>query len=129
MASVLGNSGNGVSLVITDLRCNGHRTAEGCFERSVRLPAALRAAKLAGGTVDGRTKLVTSVPQKYMDMAEKNVLIKAHSAAYLKRMKGRCASTKDEDEVIKLTDDSDGDGGEDTSEYVVVIPYRQNLLF
>jgi len=109
---------NKLSLVLTDYHCNGHVTSTGCFERSVRLPAALRAAKLAGATTDsnGPIKLITEIPQKYAVMVEEKLLVKAHAAAYLKRIKGRCASLTNDSEVAKLTDDSSGEGGQDTCE-------------
>jgi len=111
--------GNGVSIVLTDIRCNGHKTSSGCFERTVRLPAALKAAKLAGATDDGPTRLISSIPEQFIKLVEEKVLIKAHSAWYLKRMKSRCSNaTKDEDLI--LTDDSDGNGGEDTRKTMFV---------
>jgi hypothetical protein len=35
--------------------------------------------------------------------------------SYLKRMKSKCAAARTDDEVLVLTDNSDGEGGEDTS--------------
>jgi len=107
--------GNGVSSVVTDLRCNGHRTSTGCFERPVRLPAALKGAKMAGAGREESTRLITSIPDKYVDLVEQKVLQMAHDANYLKRMKSRCAAAKSDSEVLVLTDGSDGEGGEDTS--------------
>ena len=43
--------GNGVSVVLSDYQCNAHLTSGGCFERSVRLPAAIKGAKLAGASM------------------------------------------------------------------------------
>jgi hypothetical protein len=107
--------GNGLTTVITDTRCNSHRTSGGCFERPVRLPAALKGAKLAGAGRDEMTRLITSVPVQYLDYVEKKLLAKAHDMSYLKRMKSKCAAARTDDEVLVLTDNSDGEGGEDTS--------------
>merc|ERR1712150_303158 len=38
----------------------------------------------------------------------------AHDVDYLKRMKGRCMAAKTDTQVLMLTEDSDGVGGEDT---------------
>jgi hypothetical protein len=107
--------GSGLSVVISDTRCNGHRTSNGCFERPVRLPAALKGAKLAGVGSDKASRLITSVPDNYIDLVESRLLHLAHSAQYLKRMKSRCAAATSDDEVLVLTDNSSGEGGEDTS--------------
>jgi hypothetical protein len=109
--------GNGLTAVITDTRCNSHRTSGGCFERPVRLPAALKGAKLAGAGRDDVTRLITSVPVQYLDYVEKKLLSKTHDMSYLKRMKSKCAAARTDDEVLMLTDNSDGEGGEDTSKY------------
>ena len=105
--------GIGVSCVVTDMRCNGHRTT-GCFERPVRLPAALKGARMAGAGRQEGTRLICSVPEHYVDLVEQKLLAKTHDATYLKRMKSRCENAKREDDVLVLTDDSDGEGGEDT---------------
>jgi len=105
---------DGVSVILTDSRCNGHFTSNGCFERSVRLPAALKAAKLAGAGFDPPATLVTEIPQKYIHYVEEKLLVKAHASAYLKRIKSRCSSAPSDSQVLKLTDDSSGEGGEDT---------------
>jgi hypothetical protein len=117
MTAILSDEGigDGVSTVLTDSRCNGHRTADGCFERAVRLPAALKGAKLAGAGASKAILLVTDIPAHYYDFVEEKLLIKAHSASYLKRMKSRCAAARTDTEGIVLTDDSSGNGGEDTS--------------
>lgn len=112
--SVLPGTG---SIVLTDFRCNGHLVSDTCFERSVRLPAAMRGARIAGATTDGHIKLITEIHGRYLDLVEQQLLSKVHTAAYLKRMKSRCSSARDDSEVVKLTDDSDGQGGEDTSTY------------
>jgi hypothetical protein len=121
MTAILSNEGfgNGVSTVLTDSRCNGHRTLDGCFERAVRLPAALKGAKLAGAGASEATQLVKEIPAHYHDFVEQKLLIKAHSASYLKRMKSRCAAATTDSEGIVLTDDSDGNGGEDTSKPIL----------
>lgn len=106
--------GNGVSFVLTDYRCNQHVTSCGCFERTVRLPAALKAARDAGAGRQENVQLRTSVEKAYVETAENKVLMKAHSAAYLRRMKARCAQIQG-DNIVYLTEDSDGNGGEDTS--------------
>lgn len=107
--------GNGLSVVITDTRCNEHRTSIECFERPVRLPAALKGAKLAGAGRDDTTRLISSVSDFYVDLVESKLLKKTHCSSYLKRMKSRCAAARTADEVVVLTDNSDGEGGEDTS--------------
>jgi hypothetical protein len=109
--------GSGLSVVISDTRCNGHRTSNGCFERPVRLPAALKGAKLAGVGSDKASRLITSVPDSYIDLVESRLLHLAHTAQYLKRMKSRCAAATSDNEVLVLTDNSSGEGGEDTSKY------------
>lgn len=107
-------SGPGFSLVITDPRCNSHRTTGGSFERPVRLPAALKGAKIAGVGTDERVHLLTSVPNSYIELVESKLLVKAHCSTYLKRMKTRCAAARVDDDVLVLTDNTDGEGGEDT---------------
>ena len=114
----LARSEDGLSVVLTDLRCNGHKTSTACFERSVRLPAALKGAKLAGATADGSPRLVSGVSQHFIDFVENEILRRAHGSAYVKRMKGRCGAAANDEDVVKLTDDSDGNGGEDTSTLV-----------
>ena len=111
------SSGNGVTAVITDFRCNQHITASGSFERAVRLPAAIKGAKSAGAGSKERIPLVTKVEEKYMDLAEEKVLPKAHNGSYLKRIKDKIAALPQDAKGVPLTDDSDGEGGEDTSEY------------
>jgi acetoin utilization deacetylase AcuC-like enzyme len=101
---------SGRSLVLTDSRCNLHLTSSECFERPVRLPAALKAAREAKGSI----RIVTSVEEKYMELAERNVILKAHKMSYIHRIKARCLSAV-EDNVVSLTEDSEGHGGEDTS--------------
>jgi acetoin utilization deacetylase AcuC-like enzyme len=107
--------GNKVSWVMTDSLCNQHLTSYGCFERPVRLPAALKAAKEAGAGKSERIQLMTAVKENYLEMAEEQVIHRAHSQTYLQRMKKRCMSVANEKDVVPLTEDSDGNGGEDTS--------------
>jgi hypothetical protein len=106
-----------MTIVLTDFKCNRHITSSTCFERCVRLPAAMKAVKLAGASKDGNPKLVTEIQKKYLDLVENHLLPRVHSAPYMKRMKSRCAATRSATEVVMLTDDSDGDGGEDTSKF------------
>ncbi|GAX15787.1 histone deacetylase 6 [Fistulifera solaris] len=103
-----------VSLVMSDYRCNGHRTSDGCFERAVRLPAALKGAKLAGAGTNPYHSIVPSVNDVYIDFVLKKVLPMAHAKSYLERMRMRCALARDSDRGLILTDDSSGDGGADT---------------
>ena len=106
-----------VSLVLSDYRCNGHRTSDGCFERAVRLPAALKGARLAGAGTNPYHCLVPEVDGGYIDFVLKNVLPMAHTKTYLDRMKNRCALAKDGESGLVLTDDSSGFGGTDTSKW------------
>jgi len=107
-------AGNGVTMILTDYRCNEHLTASGCVERVVRLPAAIKASKMAGAGKSRDIQLIFPVEDRFMNMAEKTVLPKAHKASYLKRMKAKCAAIEPGRKGAMLTDDSDGNGGEDT---------------
>lgn len=111
------SSGNGVTTVITDSRCNQHITASGSFERAVRLPAAIKGAKNAGAGSKTGIPLVTKIEDKFMDLAEEKIMPKAHKASYLKRIKDKIAALPQDARGLPLTDDSDGEGGEDTSKY------------
>jgi len=106
--------GNKVTAVLTDSRCNQHITANGSYERAVRLPAALKGAKMAGAGTNIGIRLITTVNESYMDLAEKTVIPKAHHSSYLKRMKAKIAALPPDARGVPLTDDSDGEGGEDT---------------
>lgn len=106
--------GNGITSVITDSRCNGHITQSGSFERPVRIPAAIKGAKLAGAGIDPNISLITQVEDLYLDMAEHVVIPKAHKISYIKRLKTKIASIQPNEIGVPLTDDSDGEGGEDT---------------
>lgn len=110
--------GNGKSLVLSDYRCNGHRTSGGCFERAVRLPAAMKGAKLAGAGKSPSIGLVTEVGSKEMERAEREIIPRAHTKSYVERMKTRCAAAKANEESVMLTDDSQGNGGQDTSKFL-----------
>lgn len=74
-----------------------------------------KAAKLAGAKADGSIRLLLAVPDDYIQYVEQKLITKAHSSSYLKRMKGRCSAANTRDEIFVLTDDSDGNGGADTS--------------
>jgi len=106
--------GNGISWILSDSLCNLHLTSTECFERAVRLPAAMRAAKEVAST-NSRLRIMNSVRDKYLEMAEKEVIRRAHTKVYLKRMKKKCQSVATEGEIVALTADSDNHGGEDTS--------------
>jgi len=107
-------SGNGVTVVITDSRCNEHLTSSGSFERAVRIPAAIRGAKKAGAGSLVDVPLITKVENHYMKLAEQKVIPKAHKSTYLKRMKDKVSSIRPDAKGVPLTDDSEGEGGEDT---------------
>jgi len=106
--------GNGVTVVITDSRCNLHLTGNEGFERSVRLPAAIRGAKKAGAGQNVNMPLITKVDDIYLKLAEEKILPMAHKASYLKRIKSKILSIAPGAIGAPLTDDSDGEGGEDT---------------
>jgi len=108
------STGSGVTIVVTDSRCNKHLTAIGSFERPVRLPAAIRGAKNAGTGSKESMPLVTKIESKYMELAERNVMPKAHTKQYLKRMRDKIVTLPPDAKGVPLTDDSEGEGGEDT---------------
>ena len=109
--------GDGISAVLSDFRCNGHRTENGCFERAVRLPAAMKGAKLAGAGKSPNITLSTEVSAELMERVEHKILPLAHTRAYLDRIKNRCSAATSDDQILLLTEDSDGNGGEDTRKY------------
>lgn len=111
--------GNGYTSVVTDSRCNGHITADGAFERPVRLPAAIKGAKLAGAGTDSKVLLINTVEDIYLEVAEDNVIPRAHQRSYIKRLKSKITSISPEDTGVPLTDDSEGEGGDDTSEFIL----------
>ncbi len=108
--------GNGVSWVLSDTLCNLHLTSNECFERAVRIPAAMKAIKRVVSTHGDRLKIMNAVRTKYLEMAEKEVIRKAHSKTYIRRIKKKCESVITDGEIVALTADSDNNGGEDTSE-------------
>lgn len=110
-------SGNGISWVVTDSVCNLHLTSNECFERAVRLPAALKVAKQVAKDKADRLKIMNFVKREYLAMAEKKVIRRAHKKSYVQRLKKRCQSVEQEGKVVPLTEDSDGKGGEDTSKW------------
>eukprot|EP00550_Attheya_septentrionalis_P002697 CAMPEP_0198291514 /NCGR_PEP_ID=MMETSP1449-20131203/9020_1 /TAXON_ID=420275 /ORGANISM="Attheya septentrionalis, Strain CCMP2084" /LENGTH=1292 /DNA_ID=CAMNT_0043990167 /DNA_START=337 /DNA_END=4215 /DNA_ORIENTATION=+ len=106
--------GNKVTTLLSDSRCNEHITADGSFERAVRLPAAIRGAKQAGFGSSPNLPLITKVDDHYMKLAEDIILPKAHKTSYLKRMKSKILALPSDAKGVPLTDDSEGEGGEDT---------------
>ena len=122
-------TGKGFSIIISDSRCNEHVTTSGCFERNVRIPAAMKGARLAVSSFPVGDKsaakqgiMVQSVPDKYVKFVEERLLPKAHDSLYLAKMKARCAGPVDEEDgSILLTEDSEGEGGEDTGEFLVLV--------
>jgi acetoin utilization deacetylase AcuC-like enzyme len=106
--------GNGMTSVITDSRCNGHITQMGSFERPVRLPAAIKGAKRAGAGKSRHVTLLTEVEDNYYSMAENVVIPKAHKKTYIKRLKTKIQSIPPDQKGVPLTDDSEGEGGDDT---------------
>jgi len=99
------------SFVITDSRCNLHLTSSECVERAVRLPAALKGVKQAKGNIE----IINSIEDAYLNLAENVAIVRAHKMSYVERIKKKCMAAP-ADNVVALTDDSDGNGGEDTSE-------------
>ena len=106
--------GNNVTSVVTDSRCNEHITQSGSVERPVRIPVAIKGAKRAGAGTDPNVLLLTQVEDSYMVTAEDVVLPKAHKMSYIKRLKTKISSIAPNQTGVPLTDDSDGEGGEDT---------------
>jgi acetoin utilization deacetylase AcuC-like enzyme len=105
--------GNNITIVVTDSRCNGHVTHSGTFERPVRIPAAIKGAKRAGAGSDPNVLLVTQVEDSFLLVAEEVIVPRAHKLSYVKRLKTKIASIP-HNETAPLTEDSDGDGGDDT---------------
>mmetsp|Transcript_28716 Transcript_28716/g.65612 ORF Transcript_28716/g.65612 Transcript_28716/m.65612 type:complete len:981 (-) Transcript_28716:456-3398(-) len=104
--------GRGITATLSDSNCNRHITASNSFERAVRLPAAIRAAKKAGAGGPGMP-LSMSAEQKYWALAEK-MLPECHSTSYIKRIRSKIVALPQDARGVALTDDSDGEGGEDT---------------
>ena len=115
--------GNGVTAVISDSRCNQHITAKGSFERAVRLPAAIRGAKNAGAGSKPSMPLVTMIDESYIELAEEKIIPMAHKASYLNRLRDKIAALPLDAKGAPLTDDSDGEGGEDTSKFIRLVTY------
>eukprot|EP00529_Nitzschia_sp_RCC80_P007986 CAMPEP_0113523390 /NCGR_PEP_ID=MMETSP0014_2-20120614/45681_1 /TAXON_ID=2857 /ORGANISM="Nitzschia sp." /LENGTH=1339 /DNA_ID=CAMNT_0000421479 /DNA_START=318 /DNA_END=4335 /DNA_ORIENTATION=+ /assembly_acc=CAM_ASM_000159 len=104
-----GENGKGATWILTDYRCNLHLTSSECFERPIRLPAAISAARKSKGNI----RFEMNVMDKYVEKAEKEIIGRAHKKSYIERMKKRCASAS-QDHSVPLTEDSDGNGGHDT---------------
>ena len=121
-------SGNGVTAVLTDSRCNSHITANGSFERAVRLPAAIRGAKNAGVGSEPALPLITKIEDEYLNLAEAKILPMAHKISYLKRMKTKITSLPQDAKGVPLTDDSEGEGGEDTSKFFLSLTSQLPIL-
>jgi acetoin utilization deacetylase AcuC-like enzyme len=100
------------SRVITDSRCNLHITSSECYERPVRLPAALKAVR----QVSGNIHIIDAVDDKYLQLAENDIILRAHQKSYIRRFKSRCLAAT-HDAIVSLTEDSEGKGGEDTSKW------------
>ena len=120
--------GNSVTFIISDPRCNEHITCKGCVERPVRLPAALKGARLAAANAGEKIEFLLSVGDEYMTLAEQKVIGQAHSSAYLKRMRLKCAAIAPGTRGVPLTDDSNNEGGEDTSTFKWIWPFTHWFL-
>jgi hypothetical protein len=107
--------GDGVTVVLSDSRCNQHITKSGCVERPVRLPAAIKATKQAGAGKSPSFPLKLGIEDKYMSLATDKFLEKAHTVSYLKKIKARCTAIAPDANGAHLTEGSDGEGGCDTS--------------
>lgn len=103
------------TLVTTDGHCNLHLTAGTFMERSVRLPAALKAAKNAAKETQDLISFAHTVESQLVDYVQTSLLRRVHDPAYLKRIKRRCMKAKSDDEILMLTEGSDGVGGHDTT--------------
>jgi hypothetical protein len=112
--------GSGVTVVLSDSRCNQHITNEGSVERAVRLPAALKGAKLAGAGATPSCLMQLRVEEYYMKLATDKFLEKAHAVSYLKKMKARCSAIAPNVNGVHLTEGSDGEGGCDTSKCILL---------
>lgn len=97
LSSAEDGHGNGTTAILTDSRCNGHVSQNGSFERNIRLPAAIKATRMAGAGVSKNVPLITSVEDSYLDIAEKSVIPKAHKMSYIKRLKAKCASISNDE--------------------------------
>lgn len=117
------DAGNRVTAVLTDSRCNEHITASGSFERAVRLPAAVKGAKNAGAGSSASIPIITKIEDNYLSLVEDRILPMAHKGSYLKRMKKKISALARDAKGVPLTDDSDGEGGEDTSKFPASLLY------
>jgi hypothetical protein len=109
--------GGEVTVILTDFRCNEHITKEGCVERPIRLPAALKGARLAGAGTSSTLPIYSTIEDHYFNLAKDKILEKAHTVSYLKKMQSRCASIAQDENGTNLTEGSDGEGGCDTSKF------------
>jgi len=105
--------GAGVSAVMSDSRCGNHFTGTQSYERSVRLSAALKGAKLAGAGTNEQHVLVPSVSNEDMALA-RHIIESVHDRRYINRIEHKVSMLSDTAKGEALTDDSDGDGGDDT---------------
>lgn len=80
----------------------------------MRIPAALKGARLAATTTGRHVDFLLSVGDDYMNQAEMKVIGMAHSSTYLKRIRAKCAAIDPGTSGVPLTDDSNSEGGEDT---------------
>jgi len=88
------------------------------FERPVRLPAAIKGAKMAGAGTNPSVLLVNAVEDAYVTLAEEKIIPKAHQRSYTKRLKTTISSIPENLTGVQLTDDSEGEGGDDTSKHI-----------
>lgn len=114
-SSIFGFRALDKTAVLTDMRCNHHITSNGCFERTVRMAAALKAVKKVSQSGKLDPTHVLSCEGGLYSFVEKEILPRVHDSVYLRVMKDRCKSIK-QGEVAALTEDSDGRGGHDTGE-------------
>lgn len=74
----------------------------------------MKGARLAGLGSAEKLKLVKGVSDNCIEYVESVLLARAHGSKYIDKIKARCNSAPSRDDVIMLTEDSDGNGGEDT---------------
>ena len=82
------------------------------------MPAAIKGAKRAGAGTDPNVLLLNSVDDVYVNLAEEKIIPKAHQRSYIKRLKATVSAISDDQTGVQLTDDSEGEGGDDTSKYL-----------
>jgi acetoin utilization deacetylase AcuC-like enzyme len=58
--------------------------------------------------------LVNTIEDSYLEIAEEKVIPKAHQRSYVKRLKTKIAAIPANETGVSLTDDSEGEGGDDT---------------